>query len=84
MKDDETITVVHDDLFEILDIPNAAGERARADLASTIIREIRRRGLTKAEAAKLLGIEQPDVSAIMNARLDGFSVERLQRLLDAF
>jgi predicted XRE-type DNA-binding protein len=83
MKDEQTITIIHDDLFEFLDIPNAAGERARVDLAAAITREIRRRGLTKAEAAKLLGIEQPDVSAIMNARIDGFSVERLKRLVDA-
>jgi predicted XRE-type DNA-binding protein len=31
--------------------------------------------------AALLGIGQPDVSAIMNARIDGFSQERLERLL---
>lgn len=31
----------------------------------------------------MLGVSQPDVSAIMNARIDGFSQERLARLLNA-
>jgi predicted XRE-type DNA-binding protein len=74
---------VDDDLFEILKIPNAADERVRVDLASAITREIRRRGLTQTSAATLLGISLPDVSAIMNARIDGFSQERLERLLNA-
>lgn len=84
MKDDNQIgRPVDDDLFEILEIPNATDERARVDLASAITREIRRRGLTQTRAATLLGISQPDVSAIMNARVDGFSQERLERLLNA-
>ena len=84
MRDDNQIGQrVDEDLFEILDIPNAADERARVDLASAITREIRRRGLTQTRAATLLGISQPDVSAIMNARVDGFSQERLERLLNA-
>lgn len=77
------IRVVEDDLFEILGIPDAPDERARVDLASAITREIRRRGLTQRRAADVLGISQPDVSAIMNARIDGFSQERLERLLNA-
>lgn len=84
MKDeDHAITIVHDELFEVLNIPNAAEELVRVDLASAITGEIRRRGLTQTQAAKLLGIKQPDVSAIMNARIEGFSQERLERLLNA-
>jgi predicted XRE-type DNA-binding protein len=83
VDDNHTCTVVYDDLFEILNIPNAADERVRVDLASAINLEIRRRGLTQAQAAKLLGVKQPDVSAIMNARIDGFSQERLERLFNA-
>lgn len=83
MDENPTVRVVDDDLFEILGIPNAPDERARVDLASAITREIRRRGLTQVRAAAMLGISQPDVSAIMNARTDGFSQERLERLLNA-
>jgi predicted XRE-type DNA-binding protein len=74
---------VDDELFEILNIPNAPDEKARVDLAAAITLEIRRRGLTQARAAALLGVSQPDVSALMNARIDGFSQERLERLLNA-
>jgi predicted XRE-type DNA-binding protein len=81
--DNDIRPAVDDDLFEILDIPNAPDERARVDLASAITREIRRRGLTQVRAAALLGISQPDVSALMNARVEGFSQERLERLLNA-
>ena len=81
MKDEKiTFTEVDDDLFEILGLPD---ERARVDLAAAITLEVRRRGLTQTQAAKLLGIKQPDVSAIMNARINGFSQERLERLLNA-
>lgn len=84
MSDDEqTVTTVHDGPFEPLEIRNAAYELARTDLAAAISLEIRRRGMTQTQAAKLLGIKQPDVSAIMNARVGGFSQERLERLLNA-
>lgn len=34
------------------------------------------------KAAKLLGIKQPNVSALMKGHLDGFSAERLFRFLN--
>ena len=37
--------------------------------------------LTQAEAARILGVNQPKVSAPRNGRLDGFSTERLIRFL---
>jgi predicted XRE-type DNA-binding protein len=80
MKEEEMVFTEIDNIFEALDIPD---ERARVGLAAAITLEIRRRGLTQTQAAKLLGIKQPDVSAIMNARVDGFSQERLERLLNA-
>lgn len=84
MKDEsQTVRVVDDELFDILGIPDAPDEKARVDLAAAITLEVRRRRLTQKQAAALLGISQPDVSAIMNARTDGFSQERLERLLNA-
>jgi predicted XRE-type DNA-binding protein len=83
MSDDMTVRTVHGDVLEKLGIPNAADERARVDLAAEITLEIRRRGITQREAARILGVAQPDVSAIMNARTDGFSQERLARMLNA-
>jgi predicted XRE-type DNA-binding protein len=42
---------------------------------------VRRRRLTQAQAADLLGIQQPKVSDLLRGRLDGFSVDRLLRFL---
>ena len=52
----------------------------RAELAFQICQIIRERKLTQVKAAKLLGIKQPNVSALMKGHLDGFSAERLFRL----
>lgn len=41
------------------------------------------RGLSQTGAAALMGMPQPDVSAIVCGRLKGFSVERLIRALNA-
>jgi predicted XRE-type DNA-binding protein len=83
MKDEDLTVQRVDDLFAALDIPEPAEERARVDLASAITLEIRRRGLSQRAAARLLGVSQPDISGIMNARVSGFSQERLERLLNA-
>ena len=52
-----------------------------AELAAKIIAEIQRRRLTQSQAATILGIDQPKVSALKQGKLSGFSIERLMRLL---
>jgi predicted XRE-type DNA-binding protein len=47
---------------------------------TTIIED---RGLTQIEAAAIMGINQPKVSALARSRLAGFSFERLARYLMA-
>ena len=44
---------------------------------------LERRKLSQAEAARVLGVSQPKVSALRNYKLAGFSVERLMNLLTA-
>ncbi len=53
----------------------------KSGLAAQIARIVRSRHLTQAEAAKILGITQPKVSFLLNGRNDGFSIDRLFRLL---
>lgn len=52
-------------------------------LKAQLVREIRdilkRRRLTQARAAELLGLKQPDVSALVTGRVGKFSLERLLR-----
>jgi predicted XRE-type DNA-binding protein len=70
-------------VFADLGLPNAEELRAKADLAFEISRAIGERDLTQAEAAEILGVDQPKVSALVRGRLSGFSMERLYRFLNA-
>src|SRR5205823_1841738 len=61
---------------------NADELLAKADLAIEISRVIEHHGLTQAEAAQILGVDQPKISALVRGRLEGFSMERLYRFLN--
>jgi predicted XRE-type DNA-binding protein len=74
-------TVSSGNVFADLGLPNPEELLAKAELAHKITVLIRKRGLTQAEAAKLLGVDQPKVSALIRGRLTGFSIERLMRFL---
>jgi predicted XRE-type DNA-binding protein len=54
---------------------------AKAELATKIIAEIQRRRMTQIQAAAILGIDQPKISALKQGKLSGFSIERLMRFL---
>lgn len=68
-------------VFADLKLPHADDLLAKAELAAKIIAEINRRRITQTQAAAMLGIDQPKISALKQGRLSGFSIERLMRLL---
>lgn len=68
-------------VFADLKLPQADDLLAKAELAAKIIVEIQRRRMTQAQAAAILGIDQPKISALKQGRLSGFSIERLMRFL---
>jgi len=68
-------------VFADLGLPKADDLLAKAELAAKIIGEIQRRRLTQSQAAVLLGVDQPKISALKQGRLSGFSIERLMRFL---
>ena len=68
-------------VFADLGLPRPNDLLAKAELATKIIQEIQRRRLTQSEAATVLGIDQPKISALKQGRLSGFSIERLMRFL---
>ena len=83
MSHDEKITAASSgNVFADLGLPDAEDLLAKANLALHIRRAIEVRNLTQANAADLLGIDQPKVSLIINGRLDGFSTDRLMRFLN--
>jgi predicted XRE-type DNA-binding protein len=70
-------------VFADLGIPHPEQELLKARLTLKIYRLIKERGLTQAAAGKILGIKQPNVSALMRNRSGSFSVERLMDFLTA-
>ncbi len=70
-------------VFADLGRPDAEGHLLKAKLVTRIDEIIRRRGLKQVEAAKLLGLSQPDVSRLLRGNFREYSVERLLRLLMA-
>lgn len=54
---------------------------AKAELAHKITEIIEARQLTQAEAAMLLRVDQPKISALTRGRLAGFSLDRLVRFV---
>lgn len=78
-----TITDGTTNVFEDLGLPDAAERQTKTRLAFAVNKLIQARGLKQREAAEVLGIPQPKVSALKNYRLDQFSVEKLMELLTA-
>jgi len=68
-------------VYQDLELPDAAERLAKAKLAMRIETIIEQRKLKQTEAAELLEINQPKISALMNGRLAGFSMERLIHFL---
>ena len=70
-------------VFADLDLPDPELLLAKAKLSIKIERLIKERRLTQAKAAKLMGLTQPNVSDLLRGRMDGFTLDRLFRCLDA-
>jgi predicted XRE-type DNA-binding protein len=77
------ITESTGNVFADVGFPNAEREQLKAHLTLRIYRLIKQRGLTQAQAGKILGIKQPHVSALMRGQSGAFSVERLMDFLTA-
>ena len=74
-------TVSSGNVFADLGLPHADEAVAKAELVHKISVLLKERGLTQVQAAKLLGLDQPKISALLRGQFSGFSLERLIRLL---
>jgi predicted XRE-type DNA-binding protein len=68
-------------VFADLNIDEAGEALAKAKLAAQIGDVVAKEGLTQAQAAELLGVDQPKISALRRGRLAGFSLDRLVRFV---
>lgn len=75
-----------ENVFEALgfDQKEAANLNIRADLMLRLSSVIKKHGLTQKKAAEVLGISQPDVSSLVNGRIDKFTIDKLVNMLTAF
>jgi predicted XRE-type DNA-binding protein len=83
-RDDEVLVEESSgNVFADLGLHDADELLAKAELARTIRGLIEQQKLTQTHAARLLGTTQPKVSDLFRGRLEGFSMERLYRFLNA-
>jgi predicted XRE-type DNA-binding protein len=69
-------------VFADLGVENPEEALAKAELARQIAKLIKKKKLTQKQAADILGIDQPKISALIRGRLHSFSLERLIRFLN--
>jgi predicted XRE-type DNA-binding protein len=79
----ELVTRGTGNVFTDLGFPDAVERQAKLRLAYALNQVLAAQNLSQAEAAKMLGLTQPKVSALRHYKLAGFSVERLMNLLTA-
>lgn len=77
------VTPSSGNVFADMGLENAEETLAKAEVASRVCEIITERKLSQAMAARVLGVDQPKVSALMRGRLEGFSSDRLFRFLNA-
>jgi predicted XRE-type DNA-binding protein len=70
-------------VFADLGVTDAAEHQARLRLAYVANQILEDRKLSNADAAKVLAVTEPDVSALRRYKLTGFSIQRLMKLLTA-
>lgn len=69
-------------VFADLGVENPEEAFVKSELARQIAKLIKKKKLTQKQAAEILSIDQPKISALIRGRLRSFSLERLIRFLN--
>jgi predicted XRE-type DNA-binding protein len=83
MKNKIKSTKSSGNVFADIGLPNADEHFVKAEIVLGIAARIKSKGLTQAEASKLIGLAQPDVSKLLRGHFTGYSFERLFGFLTA-
>ncbi len=70
-------------VFADLGLPNPEQELLKAQLTLQIYTILKDSGMTQVKIAKILGVQQPQVSLLMRNRAGNFSIGRLMEFLTA-
>lgn len=82
-KTRKRVTEGSGNVFADLGLPNPEQELLKAQLTLQIYTILKDSGMTQVEIAKILGVQQPQVSLLMRNRAGNFSVGRLMEFLTA-
>jgi len=83
MNEEIKVQSTSGNVFADLGLANPEELLIKAELVRQISNLITTGNLTQTETAKLLGVDQPKISALLHGKLSGFSTERLFRFLNA-
>ena len=81
--DDNRVTHSSGNVFADLGFENPDEMLLKAELVRQISKAIKEKGFNQYQAAEVLGIDQPKVSALLRGRFSGYSLERLFKYLNA-
>jgi predicted XRE-type DNA-binding protein len=79
----QSVTRSRGNVYADAGFPDPEADMAKAEIVMAIGEIIERRRLTQKAAATLMGLSQPDVSKLLRGIFDGYSLERLFRLMRA-
>ena len=83
MKSRMKITKSSGNVFADIGVPNADEYFVKAEIVLGIAARIKAKGLTQAQAAKIMGLSQPDVSKLLRGNFAGYTLDRLFSFLRA-
>lgn len=77
----KSVTRSSGNVFADLGLPNAEEHKRKADLVIRIAKIIADEKLTQTEAAKRIGVSQPEISKMLRGHFGSYSLERLLLML---
>lgn len=82
MNNDAKVELGSENVFSDLGFDDPEEEIIKAKLVREFRAIVRRKNLTQTKVAEIIGVKQPDVSAILTGKIGKFSLTRLVRLID--
>ena len=81
---ENTVTPGSGNVYADLGYENPEEMLLKAHLVMRLSQAIKAKGLNQYQAAEVLGIDQPKISALVRGQFRGYSLERLFKFLNAF
>ncbi|MEH2305235.1 helix-turn-helix domain-containing protein [Nostoc sp.] len=82
MSNENDVYISNGNVFADLGLSNPEERLIKAELARKISEIIANRQLNQIQAAEVLGIDQPKISALTRGKLKDFSIDRLIRFIN--